>query len=174
MLNNSKMYSGMSFFPYVWKVAALIEEKKVTTQFCLDKADDFPSGRVMGKVCRKTQLSYCLNCSWSQWMIFYLSYSNTFIRRQGSQAPGSALDLGGAAPGGRGIVSTAGFGAQTDLCSGFLPVCIGSSLRDECALWGPIYLHSEGSRRVSLLRKSSQLILQSVTRNVLINGDCLI
>lgn len=27
MLNNSKTYSGMSFFPYVWKMTTLIEEE---------------------------------------------------------------------------------------------------------------------------------------------------
>jgi len=36
-----------------------------------------------------------------------------------------------------------------------------------------IYSHSECSRQVSLLQKSSQLVLQSVTGNVLINGDFL-
>lgn len=109
---------------------------------------------------------------------WFFIWVRTLLRCQGSQAASPALHHGRAALGKGSIIPTVGFGAWTDLCSGFLPSCITCSLGDECTLWSPVYLLYLFARRRQqtrlLLRKSSQLVLQSVTRKVLINGDFLI
>lgn len=63
---------GWVFF-LTYRGSNTAKKKKKATLLYLKKTDDFPSGRVMSKVYRKTQLSYSPNCYWSQWMVFYLS-----------------------------------------------------------------------------------------------------
>lgn len=140
-------------------------------QLCLDKWDGFPSGRLVSKVYRKTQLSYYPNCYWSKWMIFHLC--KDFLNMSGLPASQPSPSQWGCSPRRRGNYFCSRFWSL-DLWGGFLSVCAESCLWGECTLWSPICVCSEGRGWVSPPWQSSQLVLQSLTRNLLINGAFLI
>lgn len=169
-------YSGLSFFLDIYRIPTLLRNKKKAIPFCLKKTDDFPSGRVMSKVYRKTQLSYSPNCYWSQWMVFHLS--KDFVKMSelpSSQASPSPWE---SSPGKREHRCHSWFWSLDRLVQWISALLHHMRCDDECTLWSPIYLlYLLALRRQQtrlLLRKSSQLVLQSVTRKVLINGDFLI
>ena len=123
---------------------------------------------------RKTQLSYYPNRCWFQWMFFYLS--KDFLKtglpsNWPSRCRGAAPGRGESFPQ---LVLESRQICAVDFCLSASKVPCEMNVRCEVLFICTIYLHWEGSRQISLLQKSSLLVLQSVTKNVLINGDFLI
>lgn len=145
-------YSGLSFFLDIYRIPTLLRNKKKKLfHFVWKKQMIFPVAEWWAKYTEKHSWATLLTAiDPSGWFFIWV---RTLLRCQSSQAARPALHHGRAALGKGSIVATVGFGAWTDLCSGFLPSCITwdvmMNVHCEVLFICSIYLHSEGSRRGS-------------------------